>query len=394
MYYMKNVIEVVGAAFIEGGKIFAAKRSYGSSYVVHKYEFVGGKVERGERGEAALVRECKEELGLDIKVVRLLGVSEYEYPDKVVKFAVYLCKMCSCFTVKEHEECCWIAFEDIDEERWAPADRGILRDIVHNFLPEYSLVTGATGGLGRAFCFELASRGQDLFLTGRSGDKLAALARELAEKYPDIAVRACACDLTDEQSRAALFDELEGYTFSRLVNVAGADIQKAFVKYDEAKLTFQTRVLFEGAVSLTLFCLGRRASAMEIINISSVCGEYPMPYFAVYSSLKGALTDFSVALSRELKGCGVTVTAVLPGAVYTRPDVIEYIKAQGLWGRIAAKPPAYVASKSLDAAARGKVRYVPGAANKLLRAFTALLPERLLVAFIASRWKKTQKDAF
>ncbi len=130
------------------------------------------------------------------------------------------------------------------------------------------------------------------------------------------------------------------------------------------------------------------------IHISSVSGLYPMPYFAIYSALKGALTNFSVALSREMKGTGVSVTAVLPGAVYTRPDVMEYIKKQGIWGKIAAKSPQFVAKHSLAAADKGKVKYIPGVANKLMRAFTALIPQRMKLRFIAKKWSKTRKDAF
>ena len=391
---MKNVIDVVGAAFVERGNLFAARRSYGSEYVIHKYEFVGGKIEGGESAGEALVRECREELGLEIEVLRPLGTAKFEYPDKVVNITVFLCKMLSDYTVREHEECRWIKLTEIDEEQWAPADRSILRDIVHEFLPEYSLVTGATGGIGGAFCKELAARGCNLFITGRSGEKLSAFAAELRRMFPDILIKWCECDLTDEHSRMELYKNLEGHTLSRLVNVAGADIQKAFIKYDESKIIFQSRVLFEGAISLSRFCLDVRAPKFEIINISSVSGLYPMPYFAIYSALKGALTSFSVALARELRGQGVTVTAVLPGAVYTRPDVVEYIRAQGIWGKIAAKSPEYVAQRSLRAAARGKIKYIPGFANKLMRVFTALIPQRLKLTFIAKRWSRTQKDAF
>ena len=178
------------------------------------------------------------------------------------------------------------------------------------------------------------------------------------------------------------------------VNVAGADIQKAFIKYDEEKIIFQTRSLFEGAVSVTRFCLDYRAKNFSVINISSVSGLYPMPYFALYSALKGALTSFSVSLAAELKESGAKVTAVLPGAVYTRPDVIEYIKTQGLWGKIAAKSPQFIAKHSLRAAERGKVKYIPGFANKLMRAFTALIPQSLKLRFIKRKWSKTEKDAF
>lgn len=119
-----------------------------------------------------------------------------------------------------------------------------------------------------------------------------------------------------------------------------------------------------------------------------------MPYFAIYSALKGALTNFSVALSREMKGTGVSVTAVLPGAVYTRPDVVEYIKKQGIWGKIAAKSPQFVAKRSLAAADRGKVKYIPGVANKLMRAFTALIPMRMKLCFIAKNGAKPERTPF
>ena len=390
---MKSIINVVGAAFVERGRVFAARRAYGSEYVVHKYEFVGGKIECGEQPEDALVRECNEELGLDIEVCGKAGCASFEYPDKIVNITVYLCRMLSGYTVKEHEECRWLPLSLIDERDWAPADRDILKDIVREFAPRYSFVTGATGYIGGAFCRQLAARGENLFITGRREEKLAELSRELSGRY-GIEVRYRACDLSDERSRGELFKRACGYTFGRLVNVAGADIQKGFLKYDESKIIFQCRALFEGAVSVTRFCLENAADKFSIINISSVSGLYPMPYFAIYSALKGALTSFSVALSRELKGTGATVTAVLPGAVYTRPDVVEYIKAQGLWGRLAAKSPDYVAERGLKAAERGKVKYIPGFANKLMRAFTLLIPMRLKLAFIAKKWSKTQKDAF
>lgn len=165
---MKNVINVVGAAFIEHGRIFAARRSYGSSYVVHKFEFVGGKIEDGESGEAALARECREELDLEIQVLRPVGTTEFEYPDKIVNITVYLCRMLGGYKIKEHEECVWQELSSLNADEWAPADRAILGGLVREFSPAYSLVTGATGGIGSAFCEELAFRGESLFITGRS----------------------------------------------------------------------------------------------------------------------------------------------------------------------------------------------------------------------------------
>jgi hypothetical protein len=267
---------------------------------------------------------------------------------------------------------------------------------------KFTVITGATGYLGRAFALECACRGENLFLTGRSEQKLQELQTYLLSVCSDVCVRYFACDLTVSEEREKLFDYFDKLTFSdfdgarvsKLINVAGADIQKAFESYDQQKLTFQTRICFEAAVALSNFAIKRRADRLQIINISSVSGIYPMPYFALYSACKRALTNFSVALNQEMKGTGVTSTAILPGAIYTRADVVEYIKTQGLWGKIAAKQPEFVVKKSLKAADKGKAKTIIGFANKLMNVFTKLIPQRIKLKFIAAKWKKTTKDAF
>ena len=87
-------------------------------------------------------------------------------------------------------------------------------------------------------------------------------------------------------------------------------------------------------------------------------GVTPMPYFALYSATKAMLTSFFTSLHYELKKQKVKVTVVLPGGVYTRPDIIKEIKGQGLWGRLSAKSPEFVAEKSLKAVQKNKVKYI------------------------------------
>ncbi|MBQ8320539.1 MAG: SDR family NAD(P)-dependent oxidoreductase [Clostridia bacterium] len=259
-----------------------------------------------------------------------------------------------------------------------------------------TVVTGATGGLGNAFVRVLAKGGENLLLTGRSEEKLTALKNRLLAEFPMLDVETVAADLTSEGGRCALIERMTGtgVRVKRLVNVAGADIQKAFTEYTQEKLVFQCRANFEAAVSLCHAALNNAAEGLEIINISSVSGIYPMPYFAIYSATKGALTSFSAALREEVKGAGVKVTAVLPGAMPTREDVKEQIKGQGLWGKLAAKSPEWVAQKSLRAVAKNKRKYIPGFFNKLMNVGTKLLPLSLKLRFIAKRWSKISKDAF
>lgn len=260
----------------------------------------------------------------------------------------------------------------------------------------YALITGATGGLGQAFVHAYAKRGVPLVLTGRSQEKLDSLKENIQSAYGDLPVIVYAVDLTSEQERLAFFNELTktGVRISVLVNVAGADIQKGFEAYTQEKISFQCRVNLESAVSTCKFAIDNRSDKLEIINISSVSGLYPMPYFAIYSATKSALTSFSIALRQEMKKKGVFVTAILPGAMPTRTDIKEQIKGQGLWGRLAVKSPDWVAEYSIKAVRKNKAKVIPGFWNKLMRLSTAWMPLSWKLRFIAKRWSKISKDAF
>jgi hypothetical protein len=260
----------------------------------------------------------------------------------------------------------------------------------------YTMITGACGGLGGAFVRLAAENGDNLILTGRSEEKLRLLKETLSVEYGGADIRIFAADLSNEGSRVAMTDKIaaEGLKIGRLINVAGADIQKPFSQYTQEKISFQCRVNFEAAASLCRFAIEQKAERLEIVNISSVSGIYPMPYFALYSALKGALTSFSIALREEMKGKGVCVTAVLPGAMPTREDVKRQIEGQGAWGKLAAKSPDYVAKKSLQAVRKNKKKIVVGFWNKVMNVSTRLVPLSLKLKFIARRWSKISKDAF
>lgn len=258
----------------------------------------------------------------------------------------------------------------------------------------YTLITGATGGIGRAFAFELAKSGENLFLTGRSADKLHLLKSQIERDFK-VKVVVFPCDLTSEKDRENLitFIDKNGINIFRLINVAGVDTQKAVIEYTKEKFLFQLKVNGEGTLCLTLALIKGQESLSEIITISSMSGLSPMPYFALYSATKGMLTSFFTSLHYELKK-EVKVTVVLPGGVYTREDIVKEIKTQGVWGKLSAKSPEYVAKKSLKAVKKNKVKYIPGFFNKLLNLIMKILPKRWVLFFIARRWKTHQKDAF
>lgn len=260
-------------------------------------------------------------------------------------------------------------------------------------MPEFTLVTGACGGLGSAFVRLLAERGEALFLTGRSETRLTALKKELLADFPALTVEICACDLTDEVSRAALlaYADEKDMRFSRLVYVAGVDTQKALEKYTADKVVLQSRVNLEAACDLARGVFARGGT--EFLAVGSMSASTPMPYFALYSATKKGLEQLFVALHAEWKG-RAKVTVVLPGGIPTREDIKENIRAHGWFGRVSALPPRTVAERSLKALARDRRKVVIGGWNKLLYALTKCVPTGIRLAFVARMWSKTEKDAF
>lgn len=122
--FMKT-IKVVAAVIKRNNKIFVTQRGYGE--FKDGWEFPGGKVEKGETKEEALIREIKEELDTVIKVDSYLDTIEYDYPDFHLSMDCFICSIVEGnLVLKEHEDSKWIKKEEIDILNWLPADLVIL----------------------------------------------------------------------------------------------------------------------------------------------------------------------------------------------------------------------------------------------------------------------------
>jgi short-subunit dehydrogenase len=258
----------------------------------------------------------------------------------------------------------------------------------------YVLISGATGGLGKAFAVECASRGYDLYLTDLHAEPLAVLEAALRRTY-DVEVRSRACDLAESTQRASLFEALraERVRFWALVNVAGTDHEGLFCEQSREQIRAILRLNIEGALELTHAALGLRdpAAPFRIINVASLAAFYPMPHKATYAASKRFLLDFSRALGEELAGDGVTVTALCPAGLPTTPECLAAISAQGFMGQLTTQNTGSVAAGTLDAALRGRPLYIPGRINRLLAALGGLIPPAVVAHFVGRRWKAARE---
>jgi uncharacterized protein len=265
-------------------------------------------------------------------------------------------------------------------------------------MDSFVMITGATGGLGKAFAAECSSRGWNLYLTDLRQEPLEVLGVALHNTY-GVEVRRCSCDLTTAEQRDRFLGDLQasGTRFTGLINVAGGDVEGLFSDQSSEELRTILRLNVEAAMEMThgLLRLRDERSTFRIINVASLAAFFPMPYKATYAASKRFMLDLSLALREELRAENVTVTALCPAGMPTTAECIAAIEAQGLMGQLTTLNTGSVAAGALDAAARGKAVYVPGALNRLLYSLGRFVPPTVVSSFVARRWGAAhrQRDA-
>ncbi|HEX8977400.1 MAG TPA: SDR family oxidoreductase [Solirubrobacteraceae bacterium] len=220
-----------------------------------------------------------------------------------------------------------------------------------------ALVTGASAGIGAAVARELAARGHNLILVARRKDKLDELGAELQATH-GIRAESLGCDLTKSAARDRLAGRISslGLEVEILVNNAGFATGGPFHEADAARELDQIKVLVEAPVVLCSAFLPDmvRRGRGAILNVASTAGMQPLPYSAGYSAAKAYMLTFSEALHQEVRGLGVTVTALAPGPVATEFWEAAGWQAGGQAFENAVPRPAWVtAEQTARAGVRG-----------------------------------------
>ena len=184
-------------------------------------------------------------------------------------------------------------------------------------LPEQKLVlvTGAGSGIGRALCVEAANRGMTVALCGRRQEALETSRALLGAGAGHLVIPA---DITRPEDRRVIVDRIksERGALDILINNAGIVEGGSLETFDDDALarTFQTNVMAPMALTRDLMPLLVAAKPSRVVNVGSIFGDIGYPEFTCYSAAKFALRGFSMALRREWKCKGISVTYAAPRA--------------------------------------------------------------------------------
>ena len=257
------------------------------------------------------------------------------------------------------------------------------------------MITGASGGLGRALANECGKRGYNLFLTDINALGLKSIQLGLERQF-GVTVTTAACDLTSDESVDALLSVIDAHQirFDMLLNVAGLDFEGGFLERERREIIRIISLNNEATLRITHAILSRRheENPFYLLFTSSLASMYPMPLKATYAASKRFLLDIAVALREELKDQQVNVLALCPGGLATTREAMSGIAAQGFWGNATTNPLEVVSRQTINRLQKQGGIYIPGALNRTLTFFGNLLPRRWVAAAIYHRWSKAQKQ--
>jgi short-subunit dehydrogenase len=246
-----------------------------------------------------------------------------------------------------------------------------------------ALVTGASSGIGEALAQRFARAGFNLVLVARSAGKLKQQARTLAAAH-GIRAWVAPTDLSQADAARQLATRM---TRARrpidvLVNCAGVLTHGSFIDMQ----TSRHRELIDLNVSgltdmLACFVPGMvERGAGRVLNVASIAAFQPVPMLATYAATKAYVLSLTESLAEELRGTGVSVTALCPGITAT-PMLSQAEQASPALGGL----PAFViggvdavADEGFAACMAGEVICVPGALNKATVAAGRATPKWLL----------------
>jgi short-subunit dehydrogenase len=243
-----------------------------------------------------------------------------------------------------------------------------------------ALVTGASRGIGAALARELARHGYDLVLAARSVEPMQALADEL--RGAGAAATVIEADLAQPGAAARLSNDLarSGLTIDVLVNNAGLGAAGRFDRIDPVRLGEIVQVNIVALTELTRLLLpGMIARGRgRIMLVASVAAFQPGPRMAAYFASKAYVLSLGEALAYELRGTGVGVTVLCPGATAT-----DFFTVAGAGHSVMAQrlrrmmPAATVARLGCRALAGGRRVVIAGVMNRLLALAGRYAPHRL-----------------
>lgn len=256
------------------------------------------------------------------------------------------------------------------------------------------LITGASRGIGYSLAKQFAQRAYRLVLVSRNPNILKEIQDNFISEFnTDVII--IVKDLAQPNAALEILQELNTsqITIDILVNNAGIGDFSEFYKEDYHKIIDILQLNIVTLTELTRIFLQGMVERKEgkILNVSSLAAFLPGPYMAVYYASKAYVKSFSEAIANELKGTGVTVTALCPGLTKTGFQHEVGSENSNLAKLNLMTSADEVAKYGIQALLEGKEVAIPGVLNTTLAITTKFIPSRLKTKLIGKMQELNRK---
>lgn len=255
----------------------------------------------------------------------------------------------------------------------------------------YTLITGASAGIGKQFAIECAEKGFNLFLVSLPNSGLEELVDELKQKFT-VDIRFLSIDLIDYDSPKAVFEfaKKNGLTVNVLVNNAGVGFNGKFETLTPELIDQMILLNIRTSTLLTFLFLPEmeKLAKANVLNISSFAAFAPLQYKSVYAATKAYLLFLTRAINLELKGTNIKVTSVHPSGVSSE-RAMNNIKRSSFIARISTLTPNQVAKIAIKSMMNGDTFVVPGMVTKFYYYLGSFLPHGLVVRLVGYVFRKS-----
>ncbi|HAX95643.1 MAG TPA: hypothetical protein DCY35_03855 [Prolixibacteraceae bacterium] len=258
----------------------------------------------------------------------------------------------------------------------------------------YTLITGGSSGIGRAFAEECASRGHHLFLIDLPETGLSELSNSLTESY-GIKAMYMETDLTSQKAAAGVFRYAteQGIRVNFLINNVGKGHNGTLENLNGEQISTMIRLNILTTTLLThefLPMLKANAPA-HILNLSSFAAFTALPGKSVYSASKAYVLYFTKSIRTELKPYNIKVAAVCPAGVPTSPIIRERISRSSSIGRSMVSNADQVARIAIDGVIKGQSVIFPGHRLKTFFACAWVMPQGLVLKVLGREIKRAPR---
>lgn len=254
-------------------------------------------------------------------------------------------------------------------------------------MDKFTLITGASSGIGKAFAEYYAKEKHNLILIARSEKRLTDLKQELEMKY-NVRVQILCFDLSEQESAPKIFGVVKEKNIfvDTLVNCAGFGLSGNVNDLSYEKQHQQINVNVTAVFDLTKLFLKPMVehNTGTIINVASSSGYHPIPTMAVYAASKAFVLSFTEALATECAQTNVKVLAISPGATDT-----NFFSAGGGVSYGNLRTPEHVVQVAINAINKGKISKIDGFNNYVTSTFLPrILPRKQMAKFVHNIMKK------